>query len=170
MELDYKEDILMEDGSGAKNALASLAKDVIAMSNSGGGRIIVGVAEKGDGSFEYRGVSDERLGFYEVTKLNEQLKKYTGTVRVGVRIVSESGRKFVVIRVAPVMDTIVFPACGHQGAALYEGRIYIRRQDARTAELRDSLEAARLVQQLARRIAGATTTSTTPITSATPGL
>jgi predicted HTH transcriptional regulator len=152
-ELDYKKEIFTGDKTADKLAVASLSKDIIAFANSGGGRIIVGVAEQSNGMFEYSGIGDDRLPSYEVTKLNEQIKKYTGAVRVGVRVLSDADRRFVVIKVDEVTDTVAFAECEHQGAGLFEGRIYMRGQDARTAEVRNSIDATRMLQRLARRIA-----------------
>lgn len=147
-ELDYKAELFGVSKESDRTAVACLAKDIIAMSNSGGGRIIVGVADVANGEFVYRGVQVDLLPLYEVTKLNERLKKFIAPITVATRVVSDSDRKYVVIQVRGLPDTIAFARCAHEGAALFEGRIYVRNMDARTSELRDSLEASRLVRRL----------------------
>jgi CheY-like chemotaxis protein len=144
--LDYKEDL---DISRAAVA-AGLAKDVIAMSNTAaGGTIIVGVREASPNVFALVGISEARASELEVTKLNDKIRRYTGGVCVQARRFTHEGKVFVSVAVSPVVDTIVMSMADNQDAGLFQGRIYSRTDDARSAELREPLLVSRLFDRLA---------------------
>lgn len=142
-ELDYKADLPLETTTDR----ASLAKDVIAMSNSGGGRIVVGVPEVAPGQFELRGLPSAALACLEVTRINNSIEKFVaGAVKVQSRVLTYEGAFYVVIHVPPVSDTIVFSACDNAQAGLFQGRVYHRTDDARSSQVTDSLTAKRMLE------------------------
>jgi CheY-like chemotaxis protein len=122
IDLDYKEDIDLS----RKDERASLAKDVIAMANTLGGTIIIGVAEPAPGRFEKIGLNEDRLKSFEATKIGNALRKYIGSVvSVSVRRVMSKSKYYVLIKV-PVCDgTIAMACCDNEHANLYQGRIYV---------------------------------------------
>jgi len=143
-DLDYKERIDLDSNTSK----AELARDIIAMANSGGGRLVVGVAERDD-SFERIGVPAAELLRYETTKINDAVKKYvTATAYVSSRVVEYQGNRFIFIEIYPSEDTIALAAIPNEKAGLYPGRIYIRTQDGRTTELTDPLDLRRLIDRL----------------------
>jgi|GEM_PF-2220673 len=144
-DLDYKREF---DISDAK-ARASIAKDVIAMSNSGGGNIVIGIEETESG-FKRTGLTPEQAQPLEATKINDALQTYTGSLAVTVSKVEFEGKIFVVISI-PSTASIVFPRKENADARLFLGRIYIRSNAARSEEVRDSSEAARLVESIVAR-------------------
>ena len=143
-DLDYKEKI----DFSSKIAKAELARDVIALANSGGGRLIIGVSEK-NGRFSHVGLPENDLEKYETTRLNDSISRYVGsTAYAFTRVVCLNGLYFVIVKVPPIVDTIALALQSNQEAGLFTGRIYIRTQDGRTAELTDPLELQRLVNRL----------------------
>src|SRR6266446_4209950 len=69
--LDFKETLDLSSG----RAYAELAKDVLAMANSGGGHIVVGIA---DTTRQPVSISDEVAVFFGASKtVNDKLYRYT---------------------------------------------------------------------------------------------
>ena len=146
-DLDYKQELQLDSNVGR----AEFARDVIAMANAGGGQLIIGVAEQ-NGKFVHVGVPDIELFRYETTRLNDSVRKYvSGTVAISARQVAWKQMVFVFIKVLPADDTIALAASSHDKAGLFTGRIYIRTQDGRTAELCDALELRRMIDRLVDR-------------------
>ncbi len=143
-DLDYKERLDLE----SKTSRAELARDVMAMANSGGGRMIIGVQEK-DGQFIQSGLPQADLQQYETTRLNDCIRRYVGsTASLSTRIVCEKGLFFVIAEVPASSDTIALALEGNENAGLFRGRIYVRTQDGRTVELTDPLQLQRLIDRL----------------------
>jgi|CXWL01.1.fsa_nt_gi CheY-like chemotaxis protein len=144
-DLDYKEDLDLESKAGR----ASIAKDFIGMANVGGGTIIVGVRESKPGVFKLVGVPDERLAFFETTRLNDLVRPYIGAAfAVSSHVTSYRSHHFVFIRVPSSGDTLAMPVSSHERASLFTGRIYGRTNAARTEEVRDSLEVSQLLDRI----------------------
>lgn len=144
-DLDYKQDLDMSNKEGR----ASLAKDVIAMANTGGGTIIIGVSEPMPGKFEKKGLPEEKLIFFESTKVGNALRKYIGSViSVTVKRLKWRSNYFIVIKI-PACDGILAMAyCANEKANLYPGRIYVRNNSAQSVEVQDSLEVIRLLDKI----------------------
>jgi CheY-like chemotaxis protein len=142
--LDYKEtlDISSRDG------LAKVAKDVIAMANSGGGTIIVGVAEKAKGHFEQVGLSPEVLEKLEVSLVNKSLRGFMDTAfHIGVRRVTDGDKTFVFLEVPAAKDLPILAKKKNESASLYQGRLYIRTSAAESREITDSSELRSLLKK-----------------------
>ncbi len=144
-DLEYKERIDFETPSGR----ALLAREVLAMANSGGGVLVIGVADAGGGEFQGVGVPSAELERYETTRLNDSLRRFVGsTVVVASKTVRRHQSAFVIIRIKSAGDTLALALVGNENAGLHPGRIYVRTEDARSAELTDPLELRRLVDRL----------------------
>lgn len=144
-DLDYKEDLDLKSKTGR----ASIAKDFISMANIGGGTIIVGVRESEPGVFKLVGVSDDRLAFFETTRINDLVRPYIGAaVAVSSRVIPYQSHHFVFIRIPSSGDTLAMPVSSHEGASLFTGRIYGRTDAARTEEVRDSLEVLKMLDRI----------------------
>lgn len=143
--LDYKVDLFL----ATRDERAALAKDVIAMANSGGGRIIAGVAEIRPGIFEPRGLSEERAVALEVSRLNRAVAPYIDPpLPISSRRVEHQGRTFVCLDIPDSGGELVMAARQNDAAGLLRGRIYIRTAAAESAEIRSSLEARNLIERL----------------------
>jgi predicted HTH transcriptional regulator len=131
-DLDYKETVDLVEKSGR----ASLAKDIIAMSNAGGGTIVIGVEEPASGKFNLRGLSNGELNKLETTKICNSIQNYVDPmVNITVRRVEYDEKLFVFIEVPDVVDTIVLAKKQNKEAGLYLGRIYARNAAAESAEV-----------------------------------
>jgi len=147
--LDYKEVLPLR----TKAERASIAKDVIAFANTGGGVIIVGVAERDPGRFELKGVSSEQQESLETTRLNLALRSYLDpTVPVRSRIVEHRGRSFVFLEVPSAEAELVMAKINYPDSGLFRGRIYGRTTASESAALETAAEIRSVVARLARNM------------------
>lgn len=145
---DYKETVDLSSKVGR----ASLAKDVIAMANSGGGTIVLGVAEPRPGEFVPQGLTEAVLDSLETSRLHRAVNDYLDPpVLTTVRRVKEGDQTFVLLTVPPATGSFVLVKKQNDGAGLYPGRIYARSKAAETGEIKTSTELRELLDQLARR-------------------
>lgn len=142
--LDYKKDLDLS----TKQGRASLAKDVIAMANNGGGRIVIGVAEKLRGKFELFGLSEERLQLFETSLINKAIRDFISpSVAIIARRVHMLSKVFIFIEV-PESGHLVMAARQNEEADLYLGRVYIRTHAAESAEVHDSADVQKIIDRL----------------------
>jgi len=145
---DYKETVDLTYKSGR----ASLAKDVMAMANWGGGTIVVGVAEPRPGEFVPKGVPDSVLDSFETSRLNRAVNEFLDPpVTITVRRVRDGNQIFVLLSVAAAKDSLVLVKRQNEDAGIYLGRIYSRSNAAESAEVRTSSELRELLDRLQRR-------------------
>jgi CheY-like chemotaxis protein len=145
--LDYKEIVDLASKSGR----ASLAKDVMAMANWGGGTIVVGVAESQPGEFVPQGVPDLALGSFETSRLNRAVNEFLDPpVPITVRRVRDGNQIFVLLSVPAAKDSFVLVKRQNEDAGIYPGRIYSRNSAAESAEVRTSSELRELLDRLQR--------------------
>lgn len=128
---------------------ASLAKDVIAMANTGGGTIVVGVEEPAPGKFEPVGVSEALQAELETTRLFQALRPFMDPpIAVVGRRVLYKGRHFTFIDVSSGETELVMAARSHQEAGLHMGRIYGRTAGAESAPLTGVQEIRRVIDRI----------------------
>jgi CheY-like chemotaxis protein len=145
---DYKETVDLVPKFGR----ASLAKDVMAMANWGGGTIVIGVAEPVPGEFITQGVPDSLLDSLETSRLNRAVNEFLDPpVPITVRRVRDGNQVFVLLSVPPAKDSLVLVKRQNEDAGIYPGRIYSRTSAAESAEVRRSSELRELLDRLRSR-------------------
>lgn len=93
-DFDFKKSINLE---GDKKGKAEIAKDVIAMANSGGGLIVGGVEETTSG-FIQEGMPIDHLKSFDSTRLNQFVNNYCGPpINATTRIIQDGDKTFGVI-------------------------------------------------------------------------
>lgn len=146
-ELDYKGAVDLT----SDKARAELARDVIAMANYGGGYIVFGREQLPNGTFGYRGLTDDEISMLEVTKLNNAVKKY---IEYGVflspSIVTRQGKRFAVIQVPSMSSTPLMAKRDHQEAKLFTGRLYTRTAAVESAPVTTSAELSDIIERAIR--------------------
>ena len=148
--LDYKESVDLTSRSGR----ASLAKDVMAMANWGGGTIVIGVAESSPGEFIPRGVPDSALEHFETTQLNRGVNEFLDPpVSITVRRVRERSQIFVLLTIPAAENSFILVKRQNDDAKIYPGRIYSRSSASESAEVKTSSELRELLDRLQRRSA-----------------
>jgi CheY-like chemotaxis protein len=145
---DYKEAIKLE----SKDSVASLAKDVIAMANWGGGLIIVGFREIRPGEFSPVGVALNDLPLYEPTRLNKALSDFLDpAIAVSVRRISDEKFTFVCLTVPGSRQGLILAKKENVSAGLYKGRIYSRTVRIESAQLESAEEIRSLIKRYITR-------------------
>jgi hypothetical protein len=133
----------------ALQAWCELIKDMVAMANSGGGVILVGVNDDGSPA-----VTDiEVVVAVDPAKIADKIKKYTDQHVAGFSLVkgSRRGQPVAVLSVAPVPIPIIFTAPGtyevgggKQKTAFAKGTVYFRHgaksEPGTSADLRAAIE------------------------------
>lgn len=111
---------------------AKLAKHILAFANSGGGCLVVGVSQQGDGSLRADGLSDEH--FMDKAMISQKTKKYLpGWLNYNIydfhyvesEYASIRGKKFQVVLVEDDPQHIPFVA-KTAGDKIRSGAIYVR--------------------------------------------
>ena len=145
---DYKEivDLTSKDG------VARLAKDVIAMANSGGGRIIIGVAEQEAGVFKPIGLREKDCRWYETTRISKALRAFLDPhIPIQSRTVVDAGSHFVFIEIPPAIEMPILARKENEKANLKMGRLYIRNTSCETSEIRNSDEMRKFIGRFTGR-------------------
>ena len=146
-DLDYKGPLLWDESD--KGACCELVKDVLALANTKGGFIVIGVAEKGDG-FEPVGLNEEQLASFETTRFNTFLQNYVDPpINTTLLKVICEGKYFVIIKVPP------FPNIPHICVKPYPGvlsapTIYVRTDNNESAPVKHSADLQAVIEQAVR--------------------
>jgi predicted HTH transcriptional regulator len=101
--LDYKGPMSWDTKD--KKSCCDLVKDILAIANTEGGYVVIGVAEKDEG-FELVGVTSEQAGTYESTALCQFIQKYSDPpINVRVQKVSHKRKNLVILEIPRFKDT-----------------------------------------------------------------
>lgn len=102
-DLDYKAPMPWSEKD--KKSCCEVVKDILAMANTSGGFIVIGVSEV-PGGFVWDGVPQEKAASYDTTRLNRFLQEYADPpINALLRKVTHEGKLFVVIEVPHFPDT-----------------------------------------------------------------
>jgi hypothetical protein len=171
--LDYKGPMSWDTKN--KKSCCDLVKDILAIANTEGGYVVIGVAEKDEG-FELVGVTSEQAGTYESTALCQFIQKYADPpINVRVQKVSHRGKNLVILEIPRFSDTPHicqkdFPD------ALIDRTLYVRTDNNESAPIRSSSDFRALIEHAIRNRTDslltsfrAILTSSSPSTDAVPG-
>jgi len=96
-EVDYKGPMSWNEKD--KNKSCEIVKDILAMANSKGGFLIIGVSEK-NGTFEPEGLNDDQVKSFESTRLANFVQRYADPpINVTMQVVENEGKRFVIIQI-----------------------------------------------------------------------
>jgi hypothetical protein len=102
-ELDYKAACEWDEGN--KKACCELVKDILALANTRGGWIILGVSEQ-DSGFSFDGITEKQASTFDTTRLNRFVQNYADPpINALIHKVEDKGRLFVVIEVPQFPNT-----------------------------------------------------------------
>jgi hypothetical protein len=131
---------------------ASLAKDIVAFSNSeGGGAIVVGKSETAGGQFELSGLSPDQCKSFDTTKVAQWVNsRFSPSIRLTCCPAVHVEKSFVVIVVSEFNDK---PAVCTRDTfkrtdgkfELAKGTIYVRTDSAESAPLQTPEQVSRLI-------------------------
>jgi len=143
-DLDYKGPISWDQND--KAACCELVKDILAMANTNGGYIVIGV-EENDKGFNPVGLSQQQLASFETTCLNQFVQRYVDPP-INCHLVKHDG-KFVVIEV-PVFAETPHICVREYPDVLSAPTLYIRTDNNASAPLSSSADYRRLLAQAVR--------------------
>jgi predicted HTH transcriptional regulator len=132
-----------------KKACCELVKDILAMSNSEGGYLVIGVAEK-EGKFQNAGLSAEELHSYDTSRVNRFLQNYVDPP-INCLVVKEQidEQTFIVIEVPGFMETPHLCQKEFPGVLKPCG-LYVRTDNNESALVQSSADFRRVVERAVR--------------------
>jgi hypothetical protein len=145
--LDYKAAISWE--ASDKKACCELVKDIIAMANTDGGYIVIGVSELGTG-FRLDGLTSDQAKTFETSEICRFVQNYADPpVNVRVQKVTHDGKIFVVLEIPRFADTPhicqkMFPD------VLRDRELYVRTDSNESAPIRSSSDFRALIDSAIR--------------------
>lgn len=102
-DFDYKAAASWDEND--KKACCELVKDILAMANTLGGFIVIGVSEQ-PGGFSFDGVSTAQADSFDTSRLNRFLQNYSDPpINALLRKVPHGGKLFIVIEVPAFSNT-----------------------------------------------------------------
>src|SRR5271155_1225608 len=102
-DLDYKGPMSWDEAN--KKSCCGLVKDILAMANTLGGFIVIGVSEEATG-YSFDGVSADQAKSFDTSRLNRFLQAYADPpINTLLRKVNHAGKVFVIIEVPAFPDT-----------------------------------------------------------------
>jgi hypothetical protein len=146
-DLDYKSAAAWSEAD--KRSCCELVKDILAMANTLGGFIIVGVSEQATG-FSFDGVSPDQAKTFDTSRVNRFLQSYADPpINARLRKVRHDGRVFVVIEVPAFSDTPHICQKEYPGV-LSAPTLYVRTDNNESAPVRSSTDFKSVVERAVR--------------------
>jgi hypothetical protein len=145
--LDYKGPCKWEESD--KKACCEIVKDILAMSNSGGGYLVIGVSETGE-NFQFVGLSSEELQSYETSRINRFLQNYVDPP-INCIVVKEQidEQIFVVIEIPGFMETPHLCQKEFPGVLKPSG-LYVRTDNNESALVQSSADFRKVIERAVR--------------------
>jgi hypothetical protein len=146
-DFDYKS--AMEWDEVDKKACCELVKDVLAMANTLGGFIAIGISEHPD-KWSFDGVSTEQAKSFDTSRLNRFLQNYADPpINALLRKVNYDGKVFVMIEVSAFSDTPHICQREYPGV-LSAPTLYVRTDNNESAPVRSSGDFKAVVERAVR--------------------
>jgi predicted HTH transcriptional regulator len=146
-DLDYKETLIWS--SDDKKPKCELVKDVLAMANTEGGQIVIGVSELGDG-FLLTGVSEGCAASVETSELCRFVQIYADPpINLHVQKVIHKDLLFIVIEVPRFTDTPHLCQKDYPGV-LQDRTLYVRTDNNESAPVRSSADFRSVIERAVR--------------------
>lgn len=129
-----------------KKACCELTKDIVAMANTAGGILVIGVDEE-QHRFTFTGLQPEQAKTWETTSMNEFVNNYVDPpINCTLQQIECEGRLFVAIRIPPFSFTPHLITKDYPGA-LARFTLYVRTANNASAPIADSVDFNTLVER-----------------------
>lgn len=146
-DLDYKGPCAW-DGYDKKTR-CELVKDILALANTGGGWLVIGVRETGT-SFTPDGVSDGQAASFETTQVNTFLNNYADPpINTSIHKPEVGGKRFIAIGVPGFSDTPHICQKEFPGV-LTAPTLYVRTSNNESAPIKSSADFRSIVERATR--------------------
>lgn len=149
-DLDYKA-ATSWDGSD-KKARCELVKDILALANTAGGWLVIGVSER-DSGFSWDGVTEQQAKSFDTTHVNQFVNNYADPpINTTIHKHKYDGKLFVLIQVPPFTDTPHicqkdFGDAKNSGDALISPTLYVRTDNNESAPLKSSADFRAIIER-----------------------
>ncbi len=146
-DLDYKGPFQWNEKD--KKACCEILKDILAMANTLGGYIVIGVSEKGNG-FEWKGLTKEQAKSFETSRINRLLQNYADPpINTFLKKVGHNTKTFVIIEVPRFSDTPHICQKDYP-SVLVSPALYVRTDSNESAPIRSSSDFRAIVERAVR--------------------
>lgn len=146
-DLDYKGPCAWDNSD--KKACCELVKDILALGNTGGGWLIIGVSETGT-TFLPDGVSEAQAASFETTRLNTFLNNYADPpVNTRIHKPELQGKRFIAIEVPGFPDTPHICQKEFPGV-LTAPTLYVRTANNESAPIKSSADFRAVIERATR--------------------
>lgn len=146
-DLDYKSATAWEEKD--KKACCELVKDILAMANTLGGFIAIGVSELPTGP-SFDGVSPEQADSFDTSRLNRFLQNYAAPpINALLRKVTHGGKTFILIEVPPFSNTPHICQKDFPGV-LSAPTLYVRTDNNESAPVRSDADFQGVIERAVR--------------------
>jgi hypothetical protein len=149
-DVDYKAPAAWNETED-KKVCCEIVKDVLAMANSRGGFIVIGVEEPlADGAYRYTGLTSEQLRSWETTRVNQFVQRYADPpVNTTLQRVEDDGKWYVVISV-PVFSDVPHMCRQDFPSTLQRFTLYVRTANNASAPLGSAADFSVVIEQAVR--------------------
>jgi hypothetical protein len=146
-DLDYKGGCAWTESD--KRSCCELVKDILAIANSKGGFIVVGVNETPTG-FDWAGLSHDQCESFEASRLNRFVQNYADPP-INTHVIKHvsQGAAFVIIEVPRFPDTPHICQKDYPGV-LAAGGLYVRTDNNESAPIKDSSDMRAVIEHAVR--------------------
>ena len=146
-DLDYKGPCQWDEKD--KKACCEIVKDILAMANTLGGYILIGVSEKGNG-FEWEGLTTKQAKSFETSRINRFLQNYADPpINTFLKKVDNNGKTFAIIEVPRFSDTPHICQKDYP-SVLISPALYVRTDSNESAPIKYSSDVRAIVEQAVR--------------------
>jgi len=164
-ELDYKGPCAWDESD--KKACCELVKDILAIANTKGGFVVVGVSEPATG-FTWDGLADDQCKSFDTSRVNRFLQNYADPpINTHVIKHESRGANFVIIEIPRFPDTPHICQKDFPGV-LAAGAIYVRTDNNESAPIRNSSDMRTIVEHATRNRADQLLASFRAVLTGTP--
>jgi hypothetical protein len=146
-ELDYKGPCAWDEGD--KKSCCELVKDILAVANTKGGWVAVGVSETPTG-FSWDGLTEDQCKSFETSRLNRFLQNYADPpINTHVIKHTSQGKNFVVIEIPRFPDTPHICQKDYPNV-LAAGAVYVRTDNNESARVSSSVDMRAIIEHATR--------------------
>jgi hypothetical protein len=146
-ELDYKAPCAWDENN--KKACCEFVKDILALANTSGGWLVIGVSEGANG-FVHSGLSEEQAKSFDASRVNRFVQNYADPpINARIHKVVSDSRSFVVVEVPAFPDTPHVCQKEYPGV-LAANAIYVRTDNNESAPLKSSADFRSIVEKAVR--------------------
>jgi Putative DNA-binding domain len=148
-DLDYKAPMAWNEKD--RKACCEIVKDILALANTHGGVLVIGVEEPlAGGAYRYTGLTEEQLRSWETTRVNQFVQTYADPpINTTLHRLEDNGKWYVVIGV-PVFSHVPHFCRQDFPPALQRFTLYVRTANNASAPISSAADFNMVIEQAVR--------------------